>query len=96
MNIDFKKLYYYIICLITFFVLMWGMVDLVSASMSLATFKVLPVISAEKEIDPNFEAYYQKRMSLDRIMDALSRMLVSGAIFAYGKMRLKKLEGEKA
>lgn len=92
MNLDFKKIYYYTICLIAFFVIMWGAIDTLSASISLINIMLtqgaLPVSG-----DIPFDQYYQNKMSWDRLFDSLSRLLIAGLFFAYAKWRLNKLEG---
>jgi hypothetical protein len=93
MNFDFKKAYYYIIALITFFVLLWGVIDFASATTSLITGKYLPPPQlGEKSGTPGLEDYYQQRMAQDRMFDSLARILVAGAIFGYAQLRLRKLE----
>ncbi len=103
---DVKKIYYYIICLITLFVLMWGVVDMVSATFSLYLFKS-PSVSLEslggagaggeiKGAEPSIEEYYQRRMVFDRIGDSLARIVVSGLIFVYASWRVRKLERSEA
>ncbi|MCX5725979.1 MAG: hypothetical protein NT030_02140 [Candidatus Saganbacteria bacterium] len=104
---DLKKLYYYIICLITFFVLMWGFVDVVSATLSLTVFKGGSVafesaappeqagaVAQDKSrmAEPLIEDYYQKRMLYDRIGDSLARILLAGGVFAYARFKVFTLE----
>ena len=83
MNLDYKKIYYYIIALITFFVLLWGTIDLLSASAGMI---------ADKNPAPGPEEYYQLKITQDRIFDSLARMLVSGVVFAYARFKIYKLE----
>lgn len=92
MNLDFKKIYYYIICLIAFFVIMWGAIDTLSATISLINVKLTQVTLPTTGEIP-FDQYYQNKMSWDRLFDALSRLLVASVFFAYAKLRLNKLEG---
>jgi len=93
MGIDFKKVYYYIIALVTFFVLLWGTIDLVSGLAGLATGKYAKIpAEMEKSTDPGLEEYYQQRIAQDRTVDSLARILVSGSIFLYAKFKLKELE----
>lgn len=101
---DLKKIYYYIICLITFFVLMWGIVDIVSATLSLTIFKAESVslesapgvegMFAERggAAEPLIEDYYQRRMIYDRMGDSLARIVIAGAIFAYARWKIFKFE----
>ena len=83
MNLDYKKIYYYIIALITFFVLLWGAIDLLSAAAGMITDK-------GAELGP--EKYYQLKIAQDRIFDSLARILVSGIVFFYARFKLFKLE----
>lgn len=92
MEFDFKKAYYYIICLITFFVLMWGLVDFASTSVNLVSGRMLTAPQGMDK-EPNLDEYYQRRVTEDRLCDSLARILVSGLIFAYAKFRINKLEG---
>ncbi len=79
MNLDLNKAYYYIICLIAFFVLLWGTIDLASAGLSyVSTGTIGAAIS-----DQNSENYYQKSAARDRIFDSLARIAVSGIVFLY-------------
>ena len=43
MNFSMEKIYFYIICLLTFFVLLWGAIDFVSAGI---TYLTTPALSA--------------------------------------------------
>ncbi len=83
MNIDLKKAYYYIISLITFFVLLWGTVDFVAASTSYFSTNYLGAIPQEQGMDD----FYQKRVTQERLFDSLSRILVSGIIFIYARKK---------
>ena len=91
MEFDFKKAYYYIICLITFFVLMWGLVDFASTSIHLVSGRMLTTPQGMDK-EPNLDEYYQRRVTEDRLYDSLARILVSGLIFAYAKFRINQLE----
>jgi hypothetical protein len=99
-NLDLKKLYYYAICIMAFFVLMWGTVDLVSSSAGLLNIGAAPSLTSppgEGAMPPEkgeqlFDSYYQKKMLMDRFWDSLARMLVSGLIFAYCRFTVNKLE----
>jgi len=93
MSFDFKKAYYYIIALITFFVLLWGVIDFASATTGLISGKYLPQPQmGEKPGTPGLEEYYQQRVAQDRLFDSLARILVAGVIFGYAQLRLRKLE----
>jgi hypothetical protein len=106
-RLTIKKVYYYVVCLITLFVLMWGMVDVVSSALSLTVFKP-PTLGVEpmgpqggagaaegQASGPSFDEYYQGRMAVDRIGDSLARILVAAAIFTYASYRVKELEGKE-
>jgi hypothetical protein len=103
-----KKIYYYVICALTLFVLMWGAVDVISSLLSMTLFKPpsvnleMPsgskVSSAGPEkgmTEPFFEEYYQSRMTFDRIGDSLARILVAGGLFLYASFRIKEIEGKE-
>ena len=106
-RLTIKKVYYYIVCVITLLVLMWGTVDIISSVLSLTLFKPpslgLDVPSgpqgggseSQGASGPSFDEYYQSRMSLDKIGDSIARILVAGAIFAYSGMRIRELEGKE-
>ena len=104
-----KKIYYYVICALTLFVLMWGTVDVVSSLLSITLFKP-PSVSMENQTgaksspavsegkmmaEPFFEEYYQSRMTFDRIGDSLARLIVAGCIFLYSSSRIKEIEGKE-
>lgn len=104
-----KKIYYYVICALTLFVLMWGTVDVISSVLSITLFKP-PSISLEMSsgqkgstigaegkgmAEPFFEEYYQSRMTFDRIGDSLARILVAGGLFLYASFRIKEIEGKE-
>jgi hypothetical protein len=103
-RLEFKKVYYYAICLIAFFVLMWGVIDMVSSSLGIVNISsplsTLPP-SAEESALPNekggeqfLDVFYQKKMLYDRFGDSLARIIVSGIIFAYSRYKVSKLEPE--
>lgn len=107
-RLTIKKVYYYVVCIITLLVLMWGTVDIISSVLSLTLFKPpslgLDVPSGPQgggaaegqgSSGPSFDEYYQSRMSLDRIGDSIARILVAGVIFAYSGMRIRELEGKE-
>ncbi|MFH1826470.1 MAG: hypothetical protein ABH823_04180 [bacterium] len=97
-NLDHKKLYYYVICVMAFFVLMWGAVDLVSSSIGLVQVQSTqaeytndkPVSAGDGE--QIFDSYYQRKMLQDRLFDSLARIIVSGLIFGYCRFTVNKLE----
>jgi hypothetical protein len=102
-----KKVYYYVICAITLFILMWGFVDMTSAVLSVTIFK--PSAGMEAPSGPQavsdakagggdqpfFDEYYQGRMAMDRIGDSMARVLVAGIIFIYSSLKIKDLEGKE-
>lgn len=85
---DLKKAYYYIICLVSLFVLMWGIADLASASVGLAMARIPAPVTLEKESEPSLDIYYQKKMLYDRLADSLARIVISGLVFAYSRKRV--------
>jgi hypothetical protein len=102
-----KKVYYYVVCAVTLFVLMWGMVDIVSSVLSVTIFKA-PSVSLEAPTGPQsgaegkggasepfFDEYYQGRMALDRIGDSIARIIVSAILFTYAGYRIRELEGKE-
>ncbi|MBI5399641.1 hypothetical protein HZB07_03380 [Candidatus Saganbacteria bacterium] len=100
MSFDLKRVYYYIICLVSFFVLMWGIVDLTSATTSflgLRSSSGLNAPNAENSSSPDksdqfFDAYYQTKMLYDRLWDSLARIIVAGTVFAYSRRTVDRLE----
>ena len=104
-----KQIYYYVLCLISLIILLWGVVDVMSASLSLVVnrpsagmYEALPPEAGMpsggdiKGVEPSIEDYYQKRMALDRAGDSFARIIVSGFVFGYFSMKLKGLEKEEA
>lgn len=81
MNLDINKLYYYCICLIAAFVLLWGAIDFVSAGVSY-------IVPAAPSPDQSNEEFYQKRVAQDRIFDAIARIVISGAVFVYCRKKV--------
>ena len=100
-NLDLKRVYYYVICTMAFFVLMWGVVDLASSSIGIYNLRdAKQTISAPAGEVPMttekgeqfFDTYYQSKMLQDRFWDSLARILVSGIIFSYCRFTVNKLE----
>jgi hypothetical protein len=98
-NLDMKKAYYYVICAMAFFILMWGAVDLASTSAGLYLVKDSALsLSAEgaastaEKGEQFFDIYYQKKMLYDRLWDSLARIIISGMIFVYFRFNANKLE----
>jgi hypothetical protein len=102
-----KKVYYYVVCAVTLFVLMWGTVDVISSILSITIFKS-PSVSLEAPsgpqsgaegksgaAEPFFDEYYQGRMAFDRIGDSVARIIVAGIIVAYAGFRIRELEGKE-
>lgn len=96
-NMDLKKAYYYIICLVALFVLFWGAVDLTSAtaglsmsksSVSLDSMSPTPAPEGEQPLD----VYYQKKMLYDRLSDSLARIVIAGLVFFYSRKKADQLE----
>lgn len=97
---DLKKTYYYIICLISLFVLLWGVVDLTSATVGLAmnntsTASLARATDApvDQSGEPMMDMFYQKKMLYDRLWDSLARVIVAGLIFGYSRIKVNQLEG---
>ena len=102
--LDLKKAYYYVICIIAFFVLMWGMVDLASSSLGIMNIQGAAITLSPEGEEPGqeaeqgeqfFDAYYQKKMLYDRFLDSLARIFISGLIFSYFRIRVHLLEKPK-
>jgi hypothetical protein len=103
-EVRLPKIYYYLICLLTFFVLLWGTIDVVSMTGNYLFSKVSSSsvgqpssmdsgeLGAGRSGELPFEDYYQKRVLFDRIIDGFARILVSGAIFVYARRKVAKLE----
>jgi len=100
-----KKVYYYVVCAMTLFVLMWGAVDVISSLLSITLFRP-PSLSLDVPrsqggtetkgpIEPFVDEYYQSRMAFDRIGDSIARLLVAGGLFIYSSYRIKELEGKE-
>lgn len=102
-NLDIKKIYYYVICVMAFFVLMWGVVDLTSTSIgiySIQGISLSPSSPAESQPPAEkgeqfFDAYYQKKMLYDRFWDSMARVLISGIIFLYFRFSANRLEKQE-
>lgn len=91
--LDPKRFYYYTICGIAFFMLMWGAVDLASTSISfIGLHNPVTVAVPEDKTDQAFDLFYQKKMLTDRLWDSLARVLVSGLVFAYFRRTASKLD----
>jgi len=98
-NLDHTKIYYYVICVMAFFVLMWGVIDLTSSSIGLISIagdaappsESVEMVPQDKG-DQIFDTYYQKKMLQDRLFDSLARVLISGVIFGYCRLKTRKLE----
>lgn len=88
---DIKKAYYYIICLVSLFVLLWGLVDLSSAGVGIMTAKG-PSLSAEPATEQAMDVYYQRKMLYDRLSDSLARFVIAGAVFLYSRRKINQLE----
>ncbi|MFA4858028.1 MAG: hypothetical protein WC901_01535 [Candidatus Margulisiibacteriota bacterium] len=111
MNAEFlplKKIYYYAICLLAVFILTWGGIDLASSAISLAFLPSPPPESAASGIEnvspdnsgpaaksQSIENYYQRSMLLDRFGDSLARVIIAGAVFAFCRIKINRLEGEE-
>jgi len=96
-KMDLKKAYYYVICLAALFILAWGVVDLANAASGLlmnrsSSAQLEQQIPSEKEGEPYLEMYYQKKMLYDRLWDSVARIVVAGAVFAYSRIKVSRLE----
>ena len=101
-NLDHQKIYYYVICVMAFFVLMWGAIDLASSSIGLISLRssATSEVAAEEttrsvEVDKaeqDFDSYYQTKMLADRFWDSLARVLIAGTIFGYCRLKVAKME----
>jgi len=95
---DLKKIYYYLICLFALFIFFWGVVDFANAAIGLSSAKTstsvepAPPLSAEGASDQSLDIYYQRKMLYDRFSDSLIRIVVSGLVFTYSRIKLNKLE----
>jgi hypothetical protein len=104
-----KKVYYYVICATTLFILLWGAIDVASAALSLTAFKG-PTTGmdmsaggpqsgmagdARAAAEPMMDEYYQSRMAMDRMGDSLARLLVAGSVFLYASMKVRELESKE-
>jgi hypothetical protein len=99
---NFKKLYYYVLCVMAFFVLMWGAIDLTSSVFGLIGLKGSSQTSAppieSQALSPDkgeqgLDAFYQSKMLYDRLWDSLARVLIAGGIFIYCRKAVQKVEG---
>ena len=72
-----KNAYYYIICLVSLFVLLWGVVDLAGAGIGLATARS-PMIASEPSAespsaasapDASMDIYYQKKLMVNSLQE---------------------------
>ncbi|MBN2058534.1 MAG: hypothetical protein JW782_07045 [Candidatus Saganbacteria bacterium] len=100
-GLDLKKIYYYVICVMAFFVLMWGVVDLGSSSVGLMNLRgttpsfnlpaEAPMLGPDKG-EQFFDAYYQNKMLQDRFWDSLVRIVVAGLIFTYCRFTVNRME----
>lgn len=86
MNIDLNKLYYYVICLIAAFVLLWGVIDFFSSLLSLS-FLNFP-LPYPASVDTKIDDLYQEKVLLERVCDSLARVVVSGAVFIFCRKKV--------
>jgi hypothetical protein len=96
---NFKKLYYYVLCIMAFFVLMWGAIDLASATFGLIGLKgaAPPAIESQSLLpdkgEQGLDSFYQSKMLYDRLWDSLARVIIAGGIFIYCRKAAEKAEG---
>jgi len=100
-NLDLKRVYYYVICAIALFILIWGSIDFASSSIGLVNLKGAGTTVTQTQTgsagssDKNeqfFDSYYQQKMLSDRFWDSLVRVIISGVVFAYFRFTVNKLE----
>jgi len=89
---DLKKIYYYIICLVSLFILLWGVVDLAGSLVGLSTAKTVgqPALSQDNASEQSLDIYYQRKIFNDRLTDSLARIIVAGLVFGYSRMKVEK------
>ncbi|MFH0887071.1 MAG: hypothetical protein V1843_02765 [bacterium] len=94
-NYDVKKIYLYLVCLFTLFILLWGVIDFLSGSIHLVS--IIPNLPAMANTSSDMASneFFQKQMIYDRIGDGFARLLVAGIIFGYFSIKLKNYEGVK-
>ncbi|MFA5113265.1 MAG: hypothetical protein WC529_03090 [Candidatus Margulisiibacteriota bacterium] len=87
---DLKKAYYFIICLAALFFLFWGAVDLTGSAIGLVVNRGAAPAADQLAGQPSeqyLEAYYQKKMLVDRLWDGVARVAFAGAVFLYCRKR---------
>lgn len=105
-----KKIYYYVVCAVTLFVLMWGAVDVVSSILSATVLKP-PSVSLDASSGeqggamagpggknmaaPSFDEFYQGQMTMDRMVDSLARLLIAGGLFLYASSKVREIESKE-
>jgi hypothetical protein len=85
-----KKAYYYLICLAALFFLFWGAVDLTGSAIGLVVNRNASPAADQAVEQPSeqfLEAYYQKKMLVDRLWDSVARVVFAGAVFVYCRKR---------
>ncbi len=91
---DLKKLYYFIICLVSLFVLLWGVVDLGSSLAGISTSKVAAPYDQsmvqDNASEQSLDVYYQRKMFNDQLAYSLARIIVAGLVFVYSRMKVEK------
>jgi hypothetical protein len=88
--VDLKRAYYYLICLAALFFLFWGAVDLTSSASGLLFNRGgAPAVDqvAGQPSEQYLEAYYSKKIMLDRLWDGAARVIFAGAVFLYCRRR---------
>lgn len=90
-----KKIYCYAICLICFTLVILGLVDLSSATMSFAINKQEVRISSNVQNNPDVmsDEFYQKKIFMDRAIDGMAKIIFPGIIFIYFSRKIRKSEG---
>lgn len=104
-RVSVKKTYYYVICAVMLFILLWGAIDVASSVISYIVFRP-PSVEIESptsakgsmpqegrgSIEPFIDEYYQSRMIFDRLGDSLARLIVASLAFGYFSYKLKEME----
>ena len=100
MNINIQKVYYYVVCAMAFFVLLWGLIDFCSAGTNILlgrsnlNYRLPPETATMEAGGESFGGdVYQDRMLYDRLLDGIVRIIIPGLALGYFSYKIKKLEG---
>jgi hypothetical protein len=98
---EIKKIYQYIICLISLLIIMWGAVDSASAVLALLLPKSSYDVSMKNNVSTSpgaknqeavIDEFYQKRIMYDRLSDGLARIIMPACFFIYFSLKIKESE----